>query len=167
VKVISPAADFSLSSNDISHLPQEQREQEVLRLAAEATRKPFDLTRGPLFRATLIDLGTNEHMLLLTMHHIVSDGWSIGVLHRELSELYRAFRHGESSPLSELPIQYADYAIWQREWLRGGELERQLSYWKKELEGVPALLNLPTDRARPAVQSFRGASQSITLSKEL
>jgi len=101
------------------------------------------------------------------MHHIVSDGWSMGVLHRELSELYRAFTQGKSSPLSELPIQYSDYAIWQREWLTGKELERQLSYWKKQLEGAPALLNVPTDRVRPAVQSFRGASQSITLSKEV
>ncbi|HEY1235681.1 MAG TPA: amino acid adenylation domain-containing protein, partial [Candidatus Binatia bacterium] len=167
VQVISPAADFSLSTKDISHLPRERREQEALRLAAEEARKPFELTRGPLFRATLIDLGSNEHMLLLTMHHIVSDGWSMGVLHRELSELYRAFTQGKSSPLGELPIQYADYAIWQREWLRGGELERQLSYWKKQLEGAPALLNFPTDRPRPAVQSFRGASQTITLTKEL
>ena len=167
VQLISPASGFLLSRKDLSHLSKEQCEQEALRLASEEARSPFDLASGPLFRATLIDLGTNDHMLLLTMHHIVSDGWSMGVLHRELSDLYRAFTQGKPSPLSELPVQYADYAIWQREWLTGEELEGQLSYWRKQLEGAPAVLNLASDRPRPAVQSFRGASQSMRLSKEL
>ena len=99
------------------------------------------------------------------MHHIVSDGWSMGVLYRELSVLYEAYANGRPSPLPELPIQYADYAVWQRQWLQGEVLERQLSYWKKQLAGIPAVLNLPTDRPRPAVQSYRGACQSLSYPK--
>ena len=134
---------------------------------SEEARRPFDLAQGPLFRSKLLRLGEDDHVLLLTMHHIVSDGWSMGVLYRELSMLYRAFVDGQPSPLAELPIQYADFAVWQREWLQGEVLESQLSYWKKQLEGIPAVLNLPTDHPRPAVQSYRGARQSIELSKEL
>jgi len=101
------------------------------------------------------------------MHHIVSDGWSRAVLYRELSALYGAFIKGEASPLAELPIQYADFAVWQREWLEGPELDRQLAYWKNQLDGIPALLNLPTDRPRPAVQSFRGRTQSAICGQDL
>ncbi len=167
VQVIAPAASISLPVSDLSHFANSEREEEARRLATAEARRPFDLSQGPLFRATLIRLDEDDHLLLLTMHHIVSDGWSMGVLHRELSVLYQAFSQGQPSPLADLPIQYADYAVWQREWLKKDELDRQLSYWKKQLEGVPAVLNLPTDRPRPAVQSHRGARQSITLSKEL
>jgi hypothetical protein len=167
VQVIAPPVSLSLPLVDLSDRRESQREEEALGLAREEAEWPFDLVQGPLFRSKLLRLGKDDHVLLLTMHHIVSDGWSMGVLHRELSVVYRAFCRSESSPLAELPIQYADFAVWQREWLQGEVLESQLSYWKKQLEGIPAVIDLPTDRPRPAVQSFRGKRQSIKLSKEL
>src|SRR6185436_12147427 len=112
-------------------------------------------------------LAAEEHVLSLTMHHIVSDGWSMGVLVHEVETLYTAFSADRPSPLAELPIQYADYAQWQREWLSGEVLAEQLSYWKQQLDGAPPVLELPTDRPRPAVQSFKGGSEVFTLSKEL
>jgi NRPS condensation-like uncharacterized protein len=152
---------------DLRGHPEGEREEEVRRLVREEAGRPFDLAQGPVFRSKLVRLEEDDHVLLLTMHHIVSDGWSMGVFHRELSMLYRAFFNGEPSPLADLSIQYADYAVWQREWLHGEVLDRQLSYWKKELKEIPAVLNLPTDRPRRAVQSHRGARQSIELSSEL
>ena len=115
----------------------------------------------------LLKLGEQDHMVLLTMHHIVSDGWSMGVLLNEVTTLYAAFSRGEPSPLPEPVLQYADYAVWQREWLQGEVLEKQVSYWRQHLEGAPALLELPTDRPRPAIQTFRGANESVELSAEL
>jgi amino acid adenylation domain-containing protein len=147
--------------------PKSEREEGARRLVHEEARRPFDLGRGPLFRATLIRLAHDDHILVLTMHHIVSDGWSMGVLYHELSAVYRAFSEGRASPLQELAIQYADFAVRQREWLQGEVLENQLSYWKKQLEGIPGVLNLPTDHPRPTVQSYRGARRSIQLSGEL
>ncbi|MGH2708728.1 MAG: condensation domain-containing protein, partial [Actinomycetota bacterium] len=129
--------------------------------------RPFDLRRGPLFRALLVRLSEREHVLLLTAHHIVTDGWSMGVFIHELSALYQAFATGRPSPLAALPIQYADFAAWQREWLQGEVLEEQLGYWQKQLGGAPALLELPTDHPRPPVQSFRGASLPFALDSEL
>ena len=167
LQVIAPTLNDSLAVIDLRDRPESEREDEACRLAAEETRRPFDLARGPVFRSTLIRLDEENHVLVLVMHHIVSDGWSMGVLHGELSVLYRAFSHSQPSPLAELPIQYADYAVWQREWLKGPELESQLSYWKKQLEGTPGALKLPTDHPRPAVQTYRGARRSIELSKEL
>ena len=167
VQIIAPSLSVPLLVVDLTDHPESEREDEARRLAGEEARRPFDLAQGPLFRATLIRLGHEDHVLLLTMHHIVSDGWSMGVLYRELSVLYRAFTNAQPSPLSDLPIQYADFAVWQRKWLQGEVLEAQLSYWKKQLERAPGVLNLPTDRPRPAVQSFRGARQSLELSKEL
>jgi len=167
VQVISPSGSVPLALLDITEHHESRRDDKASRLASEEARRPFDLVRGPLFRGTLIRLAEDDHVLLSTMHHIVSDGWSMEVLYRELSALYQNFINAQPSQLPELPIQYADFAVWQREWLKGGVLESQLSYWKKQLEGVPAVLNLPTDRPRPAVQSFRGKRQSIDLSKEL
>ena len=167
VQIISPFLSLSLAVVDLTEHPKSARESEAQRLAAEEGKKPFDLGQGPLFRPTLIKLAEDDHMLFSTLHHIVSDGWSMGVLFRELSVLYQALTNADLSPLADLPIQYADYAVWQREWLQGEVLESQLSYWKKQLERAPAVLNLPTDRPRPAVQSFRGQRQSIELSKEL
>ena len=167
VQVIAPSLNASLSVMDITHLAEREREKEALRQLSEQADKPFDLWHGPLFRTGLVRLDENDHVLLLTLHHIVSDGWSMSVLYRELSVLYRAFVKGEPSPLADLPIQYADFAAWQRNWLSGEVLETQLSYWRKQLEGAPAVLNLPTDRPRPARQSYRGARQSIDLSLEL
>jgi hypothetical protein len=118
-------------------------------------------------RASVLRLGDEEHIILFTMHHIISDGWSMGVLVREVATLYSAFHSGEPSPLAELPVQYADYAHWQRERLQGEVLEQHLSYWRGQLADAPAVLELPTDRQRPAVQTFNGASQSFMLSTEL
>ena len=156
VQVIG-AANGRLDLVDLSGLSPEVREREAQRRIAEEIQRPFDLELGPLFRTSLLRVGEAEHVLLLTVHHIVSDGWSMGVLQHELETLYNAFRLGQSSPLSELPIQYADFAVWQRDWLQGELLERQIAYWKAHLEGAPALLELPTDRPRPPMQTFRGA----------
>jgi amino acid adenylation domain-containing protein len=167
VQVIAPFAGFGLPVEDLAGLGEAEREAEVKRRASEDASRPFDLSAGPLFRAGLLRLGVEEHVLLLCMHHIVSDGWSVGVFFGELTALYEAFREGRESPLAELPVQYADFAVWQREQLRGDALERQLGYWKERLGGAPALLELPTDHPRPAVQSFRGASERIELPGEL
>ena len=167
VQVIASALKMSLPFKDLMDLPESDRENEAQRLAMEQAREPFELSQAPLLRVILLRLGPYDHVLVLTMHHIVSDGWSRGVLYRELSLLYQAYTQGKPSPLAELSIQYADFAVWQRQWLQGEVLENQLSYWKKQLEGAPAILNLPTDRPRPAVQSYRGANQSIELPPEL
>ena len=119
-----------------------------------------------MLRATLLKLDREDYVLLLVLHHIASDGWSRGILFRELSVLYNAFSTGKPSPLPNLSIQYVDFAIWQRQWLQGEVFEKQLDYWKRRLEDLP-LLQLPTDRPRPAVQTFRGARQSVLLSKDL
>ncbi|HEX7241692.1 MAG TPA: condensation domain-containing protein, partial [Longimicrobiaceae bacterium] len=163
VQAIAPFTGLALPVEDLSGLGEAEREAQVKRRASEEASRPFDLSAGPLFRAVLLRLRAEEHALLLCMHHIVSDGWSMGVLFRELSALYAAYREGWESPLAELPVQYADYAVWQREQLRGEALERQLGYWKERLAGTPELLELPTDHPRPAAQSFRGASERIEL----
>ena len=157
----------SLEVVDLSEMLPDARAQELTRVRTESAWLPFDLERGPLFRTSLLKLGEEEHVLLLTMHHIVSDGWSMGVLMRELETLYNAFHNDQPSPLPELPIQYADYAVWQREWLQGETLQRQIAYWKEHLGGAPALLELPADRPRPPVQSFRGAVQRAGLTAAL
>lgn len=166
VQVISSSFILPLPLLDLSNLSETEREAEAQRLADEENQRPFDLAQGPLLRSKLVRLGDDDHVLLVTMHHIVSDGWSMGVFFRELSILYEAFANGMPSPLPDLPIQYADYAVWQRDWLKGTILDAQLSYWKKQLENVPTL-QLPTDRRRPPVQSYRGAGQSLELSKAL
>ena len=152
---------------DLSSIPDVERESEALRLANEEARRPFDLSRGPLLRVTLLRLAEQAHVLLLTLHHIVSDGWSMGVLFREFSALYDAFSTGKPSPLAELPLQYPDFAVWQRKWLQGEVLEGQLSYWKNQLADAPAVLDLPSDRPRPPIQTYRGTKQSLVLSGEL
>jgi non-ribosomal peptide synthetase component F len=166
-QVVAPAVPFSLPEVDLVGVPAEAREAEALRLATEEERRPFDLTRGPLFRATLLRLGEEDHMLLVTMHHIVTDGWSMEIFFRELTTLYGAFAAGRPSPLAELPVQYADYAEWQRGWLTGAVLDSQLSYWKERLTGSPAVLELPADRPRPPVQTYNGAAVSFALPREL
>ena len=158
VQVIAPVGRVTMPVVDLTDRPGPAREPEARRLAAEEARTGFDLTRGPLLRARLLRLDEREHILLLTMHHIISDGWSIGVLVRELTLLYDAFSHGRPSPLPELPIQYADFAEWQREYLSGAVLEQQLAYWKRQLGGEIPALDLPTDRPRPAVQTSVGDS---------
>ncbi|HLK57869.1 MAG TPA: amino acid adenylation domain-containing protein, partial [Chthonomonadaceae bacterium] len=167
VQVVREFAPFALPLTDLSTLAPAERQEEAERLMSAEARRPFDLTEGPLFRSVLIRMSAEEHLILLTLHHIVSDGWSQGVLTRELAALYNAFATGQPSPLPDLPIQYADYAAWQRNWLQGEALERQIGYWKEHLSGVQALLELPTDRPRPAVQTYQGALQRATLSPEL
>ena len=166
VQVIAENISLEMPLIDLSGQPKAEREVEVERLTRDEAMRRFDLVKGPLFNAALIRLSEEEHILLLTMHHIVSDGWSMAILTRELMVLYEAFSNEDPSPLPELPIQYADFAHWQREWLQGEVLENQLSYWRKQLEGVP-VLQLFTDRPRPSVQTFAGASQNIALSPTL
>jgi amino acid adenylation domain-containing protein/non-ribosomal peptide synthase protein (TIGR01720 family) len=132
-------------------------------LARREARRPFDLARGPLARATVVRRGPGEHVLLLTLHHAVADGWSMGVLVRELSALYAAFAAGRPSPLPDLAVQYADFALWQREWLQGAAMEERLAYWLERLDGLPPSLDLPTDRPRPAVLSSRGGHRPLRL----
>jgi amino acid adenylation domain-containing protein len=160
VQKINPDAAFTLQQVDISTMPEEQRETEVRRLVSEEASRPFDLARGPLLRAVLIRLKLDEHVLLLTMHHIVSDGWSIAILYRELSVLYEAFSKGNQSPFPDLSIQYTDFTVWQRRWLQREKLEEQLMFWKEQLRGID-ILDLPTDHPRPAVQRFRGARHTL------
>ena len=167
IQVIAENGSAAMPVIDLSELPRAEREAEAPRLATEEAQRPFDLARGPLLRATLLRLDEEEHVLLMTMHHIVSDGWSMGVFFREVSALYEAYSTDSPSPLPELPIQYADFAIWQRQWLQGEELARQLSYWKQQLDDAPPVLELPTDRPRPPVQSYRGTCQSVMLPKPL
>jgi amino acid adenylation domain-containing protein len=163
VQSIAPTLALDLALIDLSTLREDEREHEAQRRATEEARVPFNLAMGPLMRASILRLDAEDHVLLVTMHHIVSDGWSMGVLIREVGALYRAFIEGEPSPLAELPVQYADFAVWQRRWLAGEVFETHLRYWKRQLGGELPVLNLPTDKPRPEMQSFRGSSQSLQL----
>jgi amino acid adenylation domain-containing protein/FkbM family methyltransferase len=167
IQLIQPARHIRLDVRDLTQMSATERESAALRLAVEEGERPFDLSCEPMFRVALLRLDEAEHILLVTMHHIASDGWSMGVLVKEVATLYSAYLEDLASPLPELAIQYADFAHWQREWLQGEVLEEQLSYWRERLSGAPALLELPTDRARPAVQSFRGAHYSFSVPAEL
>ncbi len=170
-QAFAPAAPVAIPVADLSALPPALREAEAHRLASREARRPFDLQHGPVFRAGLLRLsgeeGMEEHVVLVTLHHIASDGWSKEILFGEVGVLYEAFSQGRPSPLPELPIQYADFAVWQRNWLRGEVLEAQLAYWRQTLGASDPVLALPTDRPRPAVQSTRGAVQHLTFSREL
>ena len=151
----------TLTVGDLSRIPDTDRETEVQRIAMEEARQPFDLSRGPLFRASLLRLGPDEHVLMMGIHHIVSDGWSFGVLLRELAQLYGAFSQGRSSPLPELPIQYTDFARWQRERLSGPVLDELVEDWKARMTPVPEVLELPADRPRPRVRSQAGRRERV------
>ncbi len=166
IQQLQPFMTLSLDLINLAGLSDNERESTVELQVKEEIQKPFDLARGPLLRAKLLKLSDDDHVLLLTMHHIVSDGWSTGVLFRELSRLYGAFARGNPSPLDDLPIQYADYAVWQRGWLQGDVLESQLAYWRRQLENV-TVLQLPKDRRRPTVQRYRGARERVTLDAAL
>jgi amino acid adenylation domain-containing protein len=170
---IAPSLSVPLPVVDLTGLPESEREAEALRRATEDAQRPFDLAHGPVLRATVLALGPEEHVALFTLHHIVSDGWSIGVVLRELWALYDAFGQSRPSPLPELTVQYADFASWQRRWLeeahagQPSELERQLSWWRERLAGNPREVALPFDRPRPAVRSHRGAHVTRVLPAEL
>ena len=166
-QVIAAEATIALPVTDLSHLAGDQQQQEITRLSAEEARKPFDLARGPMLRVSLLRCGVDDHVVLSTMHHIVSDGWSMGVLINEVAVLYEAFRAKRESPLTELPVQYADYAVWQRGWLSDEVVETQLAFWRNQMENAPPVLNLPADYHRPAMLSHRGATLPVTLSAEL
>ncbi|HEX7314776.1 MAG TPA: condensation domain-containing protein [Pyrinomonadaceae bacterium] len=168
VQVIHDAAPLPLPLTDISTLTTvERRESEARHIVNEEAHRPFDLSSETLLRARLVKLGEQEHVLLLVIHHIVSDGWSTNILVREATALYDAFSAGHPSPLAELPIQYADFAAWQRRRLSGELLDEKLSYWKQHLAGAPPVLELPTDRPRPSVQSRRGAIERFALDEGL
>jgi amino acid adenylation domain-containing protein len=167
VQVIASNLTLALPVIDLRQLEEAQRQPEIQRLSIEQSQRPFDLVNGPLLRWMLLQISDREHVLLFSIHHTVFDGWSSGIITRELSALYQAFSKGKPSPLPELSIQYADFAVWQQQQLQGEKLESQLSYWKQQLKNAPPLLQLPTDRPRPPVQTYRGAKLSFQLSKNL
>jgi len=167
VQRIAPSPRWSLPVADLSALPAATAEGEAKRLAAVEGRRPFDLQDGPLMRSLLVRCAREEHLLLLNLHHIVSDGWSMTVLVDEVTALYDAFAASRPSPLAERALQYADYAVWQRRWLDGEPLEREMDWWRRQLAGAPSGLDLPTDRPRPAVRSGLGASLPLALPADL
>src|SRR5262245_13328355 len=166
-QIIAKEVGLALPIVDLTTLAAEAQAQEVERLATEEAHRLFDLARGPLVRTTILQLSDRKHVLLVTMHHIVSDGWSTGVALRELTALYDAFSAGRLSPLPELTVQYADFALWQRQWLSGQVLQMQVGYWRQQLAGAPPMLDLPTDWPRPPVQTFRGDTHPLALPGEL
>lgn len=167
VQAIAEKPQLKLTRVDLQGLTPDQQTAEVHRLATEEAHRPFDLANSPLLRVTLLKLGEQSHVLLVTIHHICSDGWSVAIYTRELSILYQAFSTGTPSPLPELPIQYADFAYWQHQWLKSSELDRQLAYWQQQLQDAPPVLKLPNDYPRKTVQSFRGNAQAFTLAPDL
>ncbi|QLE53350.1 amino acid adenylation domain-containing protein (plasmid) [Nostoc sp. C057] len=166
VQVINSTLTIPLPIIDLRQLPQAEREIQAQRLTTQEAQRPFNLSTDSLLQVKLLWLDETQYILLLTMHHIVSDGWSIGVLIQEIAALYTAFASNQPSPLPKLTIQYADFAYWQRQWLQGEVLKKQLSYWQKQLDGI-SMLNLPTHKPRLAVQTYQGARQPLQLSKSL
>jgi amino acid adenylation domain-containing protein/thioester reductase-like protein len=166
-QIIQTKPNWTLTVVDLQYLPVTEQKTAAQKLLQQQTIEPFDLESDALIRATLVVLSPTEQWLLLCMHHVVSDGWSMSVFVQELTTLYNAYSQGQASPLLPLSIQYADFAIWQRQWLQGEVLNSQLSYWKQQLASTPTFLPLPTDRPRPAVQTFNGAHQEFALSFEL
>jgi amino acid adenylation domain-containing protein len=167
VQQIAAFAGQPLPVVDLAALPALRLQDEIQRVVSGEARRPFDLGRGPLLRVCVLRLARSEHILAVTLHHIVADGWSLQVLAREVSAVYAAFARRAQPELPQLPVQYADFAVWQRSWLAGGEMERQLGYWRQALHGAPAALDLPTDRPRPAVPTWRGAQKSVRLAPQL
>src|SRR5919106_1339493 len=167
VQKITLPQELRLSIIDLKDMPAPDRKKEAIQLAQEEACRPFDLCAGPMFRATLVRLTAQDHVLILVMHIFVIDGYSEGLLARELGELYRAFSMDQPSSLVNLPIQYADYACWEPQRLQEAMLEDQLAYWTRRLSGIPALLELPTDRPRPKFMTYRGATEYFTLEAKL
>ena len=166
IQVIAAPRAVELQIIDLQEYEQAERES-LLQKLLQQEKRPFDLTSDTMLRGCLLKLAPQEQVLLLVMHHIASDGWSLGILSKQLTQLYQAFLESQPNPLATLPIQYADYALWQKEWLSGEVLDRQLSYWQQQLAGAKPLIELPTDHPRPAVQTYRGAGQSFILPKSL
>lgn len=167
LQIIQPELHLPIEQIDLTQIPEDDREKEFLRLAVEESLKPFNLATGPLLRVTLLKLKDDEFGLFVTMHHIVSDNWSTGLFVHEIMRLYEAFVFGKPHDLPPLKVQYADFAVWQRKWLSGKTLENQLEYWRKQLEGVPPLLELPLDKPRPAYQTYNGDFKLFEISAEL
>lgn len=162
VQVVTPSPETDLPFIDLSVSPGEDHETEARRLATEEIERPFDLATGPIIRGLLLRLSAREHVAVLTIHHVACDAWSLEILVKEISALYDAFSRGQPSALAELPIQYIDYARWQREWLRGEVLDKELAYWTDQLKGA-VTVELPTDRPRPAIQTYVGANRLFEL----
>ncbi|HEX2094685.1 MAG TPA: condensation domain-containing protein, partial [Longimicrobiaceae bacterium] len=167
LQVVRENCRIPLEIHDLSRLPEGEQMEEVRRIADRATYTPFDLSRGPLLRPVLMRLGERDHALVIAVHHIINDGWSLGIFFTELSALYDAARKGEPSPLPPLALQYGDFAVWQHEHLSDAAIERQMTYWKERLRGAPTVLELPTGRVRPAEQTYRGAGYDFTLPRSL
>jgi Condensation domain len=167
LQMVGNGSSVELPMIDLIGMSAGSREDALKDVILDITQRPFNLCQDLMLRTALVRLSSDEHVLILVMHHIASDGWSTGVLFREIATLYEAFSANRTSPLPDLPIQYADFAIWQREWLQGEVLDRLLSYWKKQLDGIPRVLNLPTDRPKSVLASHREARQSFVLSKDL
>jgi hypothetical protein len=166
-QLIAAARPVALKIEELNEFADDEREAEVLRLVHEESVRPFDLTDGPLLRVRLLRLNDEEHVMLFTMHHIIGDAWSIALLVRELTTLYRSFHLGTSPALPSLPVQYADYAVWQREWLQNSALDKHVSFWKEQLANAPPVLDLPTDHQRPEIASLEGALHAAVLNDEL
>jgi amino acid adenylation domain-containing protein len=167
VQIVQPPRALDLPVEDLRDVPESARREEAVGRVTREANRPFDLARGPLVRCLLLRLGEHEHVMTLALHHVVGDGWSVGVFIRELVALYQSFVDGKPSPLHEPPVQYADFAAWQREWLQGEVLASQLAYWTARLAGAPGLIRLRTDNPRPTVQSFRGGRRTVALPVEL
>ncbi|MEH2261607.1 amino acid adenylation domain-containing protein [Nostoc sp.] len=166
-QLIAPPTALTLPIHNLQGLSAQEQTDRIRQMAQSLTSQPFDLAVGPLVQFSLLQLGEQEYVLLLKMHHIIYDGWSLNIFFGELSQLYTAFAQGLPYPLAQLSIQYADFAVWQRQWLTGVVLERQLNYWQQQLAGVPGVLELPTDRPRPPVQTFRGGVERFQLDRHL
>ncbi|AZO40905.1 amino acid adenylation domain-containing protein [Mesorhizobium sp. M7D.F.Ca.US.005.01.1.1] len=166
VQVVSGFRETRLEIIDLTGHAADARTTEAMRIATQESVAPFDLAQGPLFRASLVRLAEQDHALLLTMHHIICDGWSIGVLHAELKQLYQAFHDNRASPLAELPLQFGDFAAWQQRGIETVEIERQTAYWVRQLKDLPPTCTLPTDRPRPAVQSHRGGTVQVEIDRQ-
>jgi len=165
-QVVLSDVNVDLRFLDLSSVSDDRRDAEALRLASNEAKKPFDLTEGPLFRALLIKLHANEHLLVLALHHIITDGWSIAILFRELTKSYEAFVQGLQPALPELPVQYVEYSNWQRENLTPDILAKHVQYWKQKLAGAPTVLELPTDHPRPTTHSWRGGTEEFVFGPE-
>ena len=166
-QVVAPQMQLPLVQIDLSTMPEAEREEEARRLTAEEARRPFNLSKGPLFRAMILTLAPEDHVFMVNLHHAISDGWSLGVLVNDITALYESFRAGTPSQLQPLGITYGDFAIWQRDHLESGALKQQLEYWKAQLAGAPPAIELPTDRTRPPVQTFHGSKRVMLFRPEL
>src|ERR1044071_5817926 len=163
VMVIAPALSLELQIDDLRALPPAERDKAAVRQVNALVGRPFDLAKGPLLRVGVMRIAEQEHVIHVTMHHAITDRWSAAIVEHELAVIYAAFSSGQPSPLPEVPVQFADFAAWQRQWRQGEALETQLRYWKGQLSGAPMVLDLPTDRPRPPRLTFRGARERLLI----